>query len=212
MSMWLAIVSLSFGFLIAIAVGRGRISHRRLIRWLCLGYIELFRGLPLILLLFLIHQGLGGRRFGLDFTPYQSALLALTLYTSAYQAEIIRTGLQTVPIQLTDSAKTMGASVWQIYWHIELQYILRTMMPALTGQAISLFKDTSIVVVLGAGELLTVARLILGSDLRNTRYWVSLYILVGLLYLSVALMTSTLAKRWEKKRQSMDVVYSLANA
>jgi len=212
LSIWLAFVALVLGFFIATLIGSGRASPRRMWRWPALAYIELFRGVPLILLLFLIHQGLGGRRFGLDLTPYQSAVIALTLYTSAYQAEIIRAGLQTVPEQLVDSAKLVGGSNWRIYWQIKLRYTLKTMLPAFTGQAISLFKDTSVVVVLAVGELLTVARTALGSDVTNTSYWVSLYIVVGLFYLVVALAASTIAKRLEKNQVNTDLVYSLANA
>lgn len=211
LSIWLAVVSLILGFLIAIVVGSGRMNRQPWLRWGCLAYIELFRGLPLILLLFLVHQGIGGRWLGLHLAPYQSALIALTLYTSAYQAEIIRSGLQTVPEQLVDSAKLVGATDWQIYLNIKLRYVLRTMIPALTGQAISLFKDTSVVVVLGVSELLTVARMVLGSDLTKTTYWVSLYILVGLLYMGVALALSRLAQGWERKHRNTDLVYSLAN-
>ena len=212
LSIWLAVVSLALGFFVALAVGSGRAQSNKAIHWLCTAYVEVFRGLPLILLLFLIHQGVGGRRFGLNLTPYQSALIALTLYTSAYQAEIIRAGLQNIPSQLVDSARLVGASAWRIYWQIKLRYVLRTMLPAFTGQAISLFKDTSVVVVLAVGELLTVARTTLGSDVTNAPYWVSLFILVGLLYMAVALIASNTAKRWEKKHSSGDLVYSLANA
>jgi general L-amino acid transport system permease protein len=212
LSGWLALISLVFGFGLALVIGSGRMSQYRLIRWLCLIYIELFRGLPLILLLFLIHQGLGGRRFGFDLSPYESAVLALTLYTSAYQAEIIRAGRQAVPRSFIDAARVMGASAWQIFWQIEVRHIFRVMLPALVGQAISLFKDTSVVVVLGVGELLTVARSVLGSDLSKTRYWVSLYLVVGLLYLSLALALSTLAKRWDKKQHHGDLFYSLSES
>lgn len=212
LSLWLTVVALGLGFLIAVAVGSGRTCSNRPVRWLCMLYVEIFRGLPLILLLFLVHQGLGGRRFGLDLTPYQSTLIALALYTSAYQAEIVRAGLKTVPLQVIDSAKLVGASPWQVHWRIKLRYVLRTMIPAFTGQAISLFKDTSVVVVLGLGELMTVARTALGSNVTNASYWISLYILVGMLYLSVAVVASILAKRWEQKRSSTDLVYSLANA
>jgi His/Glu/Gln/Arg/opine family amino acid ABC transporter permease subunit len=212
LSIWLALVSLGLGFLIALAVGSGRVHPNRYLRWLSTLYVEIFRGLPLILLLFLVHQGLGGHRFGLDLSPYQSTLIALTLYTSAYQAEIIRAGLQTTPPQLIDSAKLVGASTWKIYWQIKLRYVLRTMTPAFTGQAISLFKDTSVAVVLAVGELLTVARFTLGSEITNVTYWVSLYLLVGLIYLSIAVIVSNIAKRWEQKQTKLDLVYSLANA
>ncbi len=211
LSILLACTALGLGFLVATVMGRGRCSPKRHWRWPCILYIEVFRGLPLILLLLLVHQGLGGRRFGLDLSPYQSALIALTLYTSAYQAEIIRAGLQRVPPQFIDSAKVLGYSTWAIYWQVELRYTLKIMLPALTGQAISLFKDTSVVIVLGVSELLTVARMTLGSDITATTYWVSLYLLVGLLYMSVALMISRLAKYWEGKQQNTELIYSLAN-
>lgn len=212
LSVGLALISLGFGFLVATLVGSGRASPRRFWRWPAMLYVELFRGLPLILLLFLIHQGLGGRRFGLDLSPYQSALIALTLYTSAYQSEIVRAGLQAVPQQLVDSARLVGGSTWRVFWQIKLRYTLRIMLPAFTGQAISLFKDTSVVVVLGVSELMTVARTTLGSDIRNAPYWVTIYLVVGLLYLSVAFIISNLAQRFEKKRTSQDLVFSLANA
>jgi len=212
LSVGLALVSLGFGFLMATLVGSGRASPNRFWRWPAMLYIEVFRGLPLILLLFLIHQGLGGRRFGLDLSPYQSALIALTLYTSAYQSEIIRAGLQAVPQQLVDSARLVGGSTWRIYWQIKLRYTLKIMVPAFTGQAISLFKDTSVVVVLGVSELMTVARTTLGADIRNAPYWVTIYLAVGVLYLSVAVIISNLAKRFEKKQASQDLVFSLANA
>lgn len=212
LSLWLAVASLGLGFLIALAVSSARLGPNRLLRQLSIGYVELFRGLPLILLLFLVHQGLGGRRWGLELTPYRSTLIALTLYTSAYQAEIIRAGLQAVPPQLIDSAKLVGASKWQIYWRIRLRFVLGVMTPAFTGQAISLFKDTSVVAVLGVGELLTVARTALGSDISNASYWVSLYLFVGLLYMGIAIIVSNAAKRWERKQRKTDLLYSLANA
>lgn len=212
LSVGLAVLALGLGFVTAVAVGSARASTRPLLRWPALLYIEVFRGLPLILLLFLVHQGLGGRRFGLDLSPRQSAVLALTLYTSAYQAEIMRAGLRAVPSQLVESARLVGASTWQIYRTVKLPYTLKTMLPAFTGQAISLFKDTSVVVVLGVGELMTSARTALGSDIRNAAYWVPLYLLTGLLYLAVALLMSRLARRWERQRPLADLVYSLANA
>jgi ABC-type amino acid transport system permease subunit len=62
------------------------------------------------------------------------------------------------------------------------------------------------------GELLTVARTALGTDVTNTSYWVSLFLAVGLFYLGVALIASAIARRWERKRSSTDLMYSLANS
>jgi general L-amino acid transport system permease protein len=210
LSVLLALVTLAIGFLLAIPIASGRSGQNRVIRMGCTTYIEVFRGLPLILLLVLVHQGLGGR-WGFDLTPYQSSIIALSLYTSAYQSEIIRAGLQAVPLQLIDSAAVVGASRWRIFWRIRLRYALRVMVPALTGQAISLFKDTSVVVVLGVGELLTTARAVLGSQAQHSAYWVTLYILVGLLYMVIAAIASRTSRRWEPRHRSTVFACSSSN-
>jgi general L-amino acid transport system permease protein len=211
LSLLLAVVAIAIGFLPAMVIAAGRESRYRPLRWLARGYVELFRGIPLILLLLLVYQIIGGSHFGLNLSPRMSAVVTLALYSSAYQTEILRAGLKAVPSQLVDSARLMGSSPWQLYRLIRLRYAFRVMLPAFTGQAISLFKDTSVVIIIGVAELMTVARAVLGSDIRNTPYWVSLYILVGGLYFTLAFSLSLIARRWERGRQSGDLVHSLAN-
>ncbi len=211
LSVFIAALAIGAGFVLALIVGAGRSSRWWIARQLAAVYVEVFRGLPLLLLLLLIHQVLGGKRFGLDFSPLTSALMALALYTSAYQAEIVRTGLAAVPQEVIDSARLMGAGRWQMFFLVRLRYALRVMLPAFTGQAISLFKDSSVVVVLGVGELMTMARSALGSDVRNAAYWVPVYMCVGLLYAGVALAISRLAARWECRVRVADQLKNLAN-
>ncbi|MFZ0548421.1 MAG: amino acid ABC transporter permease [Candidatus Promineifilaceae bacterium] len=211
LSLLMAVLAIGIGFLTAAVIATGRESRFRPLRWLARAYIEVFRGIPLILLLLLVYQVVGGSRFGLNWSPRTSAVITLALYTSAYQAEILRAGLKAVPPQLVDSARLMGTSSWQLYRFVRLRYAFRVMLPAFTGQAISLFKDTSVVIIIGVSELMTVARAALGSDIRNTPYWVSLYILVGALYFTLAFSLSLVARRWENRRQSGDLVHSLAN-
>ncbi|MFQ5855001.1 MAG: ABC transporter permease subunit [Anaerolineae bacterium] len=211
LSVLLATVALGLGFAVALVVGMGRVAPWRAARRVAAAYVEVFRGLPLLLLLLLIHQFVGGRRFGLDFSPLTSALIALTLYTGAYQAEIVRAGLVAVPREVADSARLMGANPWQVFFLVRLRYALRVMLPAFTGQAISLFKDSSVVVVLGVSELMTVARAALGSDVRNSVYWVPVYLVVGLLYAVVALVASRVAARWERRARIADQLTNLAN-
>ncbi|MBS1251201.1 MAG: putative glutamine ABC transporter permease protein GlnP [Anaerolineales bacterium] len=211
LSVLIAGVAIALGFGLALAVGAGRVAPWRGVRRLAGVYVEIFRGLPLLLLLLLVHQFIGGRRFGLDFSPLTSTLIALTLYTSAYQAEIVRAGLEAVPRELTDSARLMGADRWQVFFRVRLRYTVRAMLPAFTGQAISLFKDSSVVLVLGVGELMTVARSVLGSDIRNSVYWVPIYLTVGVLYAAVALIVSRLADRWERRSRLADQLTYLSN-
>ncbi len=212
MSILLALVAVSVGFLLAVLIGTAQESRFRVLHLLAGSYVQVFRGIPLILLLLLVHQIFGyGRRLGLPLTPLVSAVTALVLYSSAYQAEIVKAGLQAVPARLVESARLLGSNKRQTYRLIKLRYALFVMMPAFTGQAISLFKDTSVVVILGVAELMTVARIVLGSDVANAPHWVSLFILVGFFYFVVALFFSRLAQRWEKGRPAGDLVHSLAN-
>jgi len=212
MSILLAAVAIAFGFALAYVLGMGYESRWRMMRGVSHLYVQVFRGVPLILLLLIVHQLLGGlRQMGVGLTPLHSALLALILHSSAYQAEIVRAGLQTVPQHLTESARLMGSNKRQTNRLIKMRYTLHTMAPAFTGQAISLFKDTSVVVILGVAELMTVARIVLGSDVGNAPYWVGLFLVVGFFYFAVALSLSRLAQRWERRHRSADLVHSLAN-
>lgn len=211
LSLLLALFGIGVGFLIALIVGTGRGSRFRWVRWASRLYIEIFRGLPLILLLILVYQVVGGRRFGLDIGPRMAALISLALYSGAYQSEIVHAGLQAVPIQLVESARVVGGNPWQVFLWIKMRYAIRVMLPAFVGQAISLFKDTSVVLIIGVADLMTVGRAVLGSDLRNLSFWVSLYLFVGFLYFLVAFTASTLAKRSERIQRSVDLVYSLVN-
>ncbi len=212
LSILLAAVAIALGFMLAYVLGMGYESRWRAVRGAVHLYVQVFRGIPLILLLLIVHQLLGElRQIGLGLTPLHSALLALILYSSAYQAEIVRSGLQAVPQHLTESAHLMGSNKRQTYRLIKMRYTLHTMAPAFTGQAISLFKDTSVVVILGVAELMTVARIVLGSDVGNAPYWVGLFLVVGFFYFAVALSLSRLAQRWERRHRSTDLVHSLAN-
>lgn len=211
LSILLAVLGVGLGLFVAIGLGSASQSRFRSVRWLTRLYVEIFRGLPLILLLLINYQVVGGGRFGIELSPWWAALISLTLFSSAYQAEIVRSGLQAVPRQLEDSARVIGSTPWQVYSQVKLRYAFRVMMPAFAGQAISLFKDTSVVVVIGVSDLMTVARSALGSDLTNSSYWVSLYIFVGVLYFVVAFGIAQIAERWERRLPSKDLVHSLAN-
>jgi len=212
MSIFLAAVAVGLGFVVAVVLGSGYESRWRIVRLSSEAYLQIFPGIPLILLPLIVHQLLGiGRQMGLRLTPLVSALAALILYSSAYQAEIVRAGLRSVPDPLIESARLLGGSQRQVYRMIRIRYALFVMRPAFAGQAISIFKDTSVVLILGVAELMTVARIVLGSDVGNAPYWVSLFLLVGLFYFVVAFTLSQISLRWERGDQTIDLVHSLAN-
>lgn len=200
MSVLLALGGVGVGFVVAVVVGGVLDSRFGLVRGFAKAYVHIFRSVPLILLLLLVHQLLaGGRLFGFESTPVVSALVALVLYSSSYQADIIRSGLRAVPDRVVEDARLMGASRLQVYGLVKLTFSLRVMQPALTGQAITVFKDTSVVVILGVADLTTNARLALGADVGNAPFWVTTYLTVGALYFAVAFGLSRLAFGYERR-------------
>ena len=203
LSIGLAFVAIGLGFMIALVVGSAESIRFWPFTLLARLYTEIIRGLPLLLLLVLIHSLLRVQ-------PRTTALITLTLYSSAYQAEIVRAGLRAVPLSQIEAARTLGSTHWQALRLIQLRYAIRLMLPAFTGEAISLFKDTSVVIILGVAELMTVARFALGSKVSNAPYWLTLYLLVGLLYFAVASLLGRLMLHWEQKWASAEKIHSLA--
>ena len=154
------------------------------------------RGIPLIVLLVLLFQYLGtGWFFGIRFSAFWSAFTTLTLYAAAYQADIVFGGIAAVPQQLRDDARVLGASRFTVARTVTMPYCLRTMRPALTTQAVTIFKDSSVVVVLGVTDLTTNARIALGGNVNNAPFWVATYLLVGFLYWCVAFGVARFAER-----------------
>jgi general L-amino acid transport system permease protein len=130
------------------------------IRLFCTGYIEAIRGIPLItvLLWFSIFVSLVS---GESMPRVMRAMIGMTVFASAYLGEIMRAGIQSVPRGQTESARALGLSGWQTMLFIVLPQAFKNMIPSLVGQFISLFKDTSLVVIVGLSDLLGVGRSLL---------------------------------------------------
>ncbi len=196
LNLLLGAIAIGIGFILALPIGLARASGQPWLRRPAAVYIGTVRGLPLVLLLIVIHT-LGSRALlGVNFTPVASALIALTLYASAYQAEIVRAGLRAVPRAQVEAAQASGLEYLDAVRFVILPQALRAMLPAFAGQAISIFKDTSIVLALGVGDLMTVGRAI--GSANNERHFLALYTAIGLLYFVVAYAISRAARRFER--------------
>ena len=160
LTIFLAVGGILFAFPFGVLLALGRRSSLPAVRAVCVAYIELFRGVPLIAVLFM-----GAFMIGF-FLPVgverpslvTRALIALVLFTAAYVAEVVRGGLQGVPVGQIEAAQALGLSPIRITTRIVLPQALRTVIPGLVGQFISLFKDTSLVAIIGLTELLNVSR------------------------------------------------------
>jgi general L-amino acid transport system permease protein len=159
LTLFLAVGGILMSFPIGVLLALGRRCSLPAIRVVCVGYIELIRGVPLITLLFLGAFMLGFfLPEGVDRPdPVVRALIAFVMFTSAYVAEIVRGGLQSVPAGQVEAAQALGLSPYRTTRQIVLPQALRSVIPGLVGQFISLYKDTSLVFIIGLADLLTIA-------------------------------------------------------
>lgn len=154
----LASVSMVACFPLGVLLALGRRSTLPALRVVSVGVIEFFRGIPLVVLVLMSDVALGFF-FPRDVLPGKvvRVIIAFTIFTAAYVAEIVRGGLQSVPRGQTEAAQALGLSPARITGLIVLPQALRNVIPALVGQFISLFKDTTLVFIIGFLDVLTVA-------------------------------------------------------
>jgi general L-amino acid transport system permease protein len=145
------------GFLLGIVLAFGRRSRLPAVRWVSVCFIELWRGVPLLTVLFMamLLMPLFMPR-GVTVDNLVRAMLALTLFTGAYMAEIVRGGLQAVPEGQVEAARALGLRPWGVQLFIVLPQALRLVIPGIANTVIDLFKDTTLVSIVGLFDLLGV--------------------------------------------------------
>jgi general L-amino acid transport system permease protein len=160
LTLFVTVAGIALSFPLGVLVALGRRSSLPALRGMTVGYIELIRGVPLVALLFM-----GQYVVPLVYpntveppSPLARALIAITLFESAYVAETVRGGLQAIPRGQYEAAQAVGLAPWKVTRLIVLPQALRAVIPAMVGQFISLFKDTSLLAILGFLELLEVAK------------------------------------------------------
>ena len=159
LNLLLAVVGITLSFPIGIALALGRRSNLPVVKLLCVVFIEVFRGVPLITLLFM-SQVLVPLAFPEDFQTNSllRASIIITLFSSAYMAENIRGGLQALHPGQAEAARALGLSAWQTTLLISLPQAIRNVIPAIVGQFIALFKDTTLVYIIGMLDILEFSR------------------------------------------------------
>jgi general L-amino acid transport system permease protein len=172
----LTLILAGFGIVVSfplgIALALGRRSDLPAIKWFCIGVIELIRGAPLITWLFIASLMVPLLlNVSPDAIPALSrALVAVTLFSAAYMAENVRGGLQSVPSGQGEAARALGLSGWQTTRLIVLPQALRAVIPAIVGQAIGLFKDTSLVFIVGLFDFFEIGRRVIPSQPESLLY------------------------------------------
>lgn len=162
LTMILTVVGIAAAFPIGVLLALGRRSELPVVRIFCTLFIELVRGVPLVTVLFmasLLVPLLEPRLSGVD--NVVRALFGITFFSAAYLAEIVRGGLQAIPYGQIEAARALGMPGWQITLLITLPQALRIVIPAIMGQFVSVFKDTSLVAIIGLIDLLGISRTVI---------------------------------------------------
>jgi glutamate transport system permease protein len=181
------VLALSIGPVLAI----GRLSPSQTVRLVTGGVVELFRGVPLLLLM--LFAALGLSRLGLDFSLFWLVVLALVTYNSAVFCEIFRGGIESIDRGQTEAGLAMGLSRGQTLRGILLPQAVPRMLPVLISQMVILLKDTSLGFIVGYSELLRSGRSLI--DFYGNRYALQIYIAVAGIYIATNLAISYLARR-----------------
>ncbi len=170
LTMIVSLVGIVGSLPIGIVLALGRRSEMPVIRLLCVVFIEFIRGVPLITILFMGSTMLPFfLPEGVNFDKLLRALIAVTLFSSAYMAEVVRAGLQAIPRGQYEGAMALGLGFWRMMYLIILPQALRIVIPGIVSNFIGLFKDTSLVSIIGLFDLLQVAK----SAVTNTN-WLAL--------------------------------------
>jgi general L-amino acid transport system permease protein len=188
-------LSLPLGILLAL----GRRSELPLLRWITVAFIELWRGVPLITVLFMASVMLP---FflppGMEFDKLLRCLVGVVLFTSAYMAEVVRAGLQAVPKGQHEAAAALGFGYWQSMGLVVLPQALRQVIPGIVNTFISLFKDTSLVLIIGMFDLLGMVQAA-ATDPDWMGFAMEGYVFAGLVFWLFCFSMSRTSLRLEKR-------------
>ncbi len=197
MTLEISALSLVFALALGLVTGLGRVSANPAARSLAATYVELVRGTPLLVQIFIFYFFIGTV---LELSPLAAGVAALSVFTGAYVAEIVRAGIEAVPRGQMEAARSLGMSYAQAMRFVVLPQALRKALPPLAGQFISLIKDSSLVSVFAITDLTKAGREIVSSTFTPFEVWFT----VALMYLVLTGSLSLLVRRLEHRMAAGD--------
>ena len=189
-----ALLALVFGAVFA----AGRLSDHRAIRWVATFIVELFRAIPLLVLIFFFYYGLP--TVGVKMSPYMAVVLGLMLYNGSVLAEVFRAGINALPRGQSEAAYALGMRKTQVMVLILLPQALRSMMPTIISQLVVLLKDTALGFLITYEELLRFAQRI-GGDGQFGRPFVPTALVVAAIYITLCLLLTWLANYLQRRER-----------
>ncbi|MEM7488768.1 MAG: amino acid ABC transporter permease [Pseudomonadota bacterium] len=192
-------IGITFSLPAGILLALGRRSRMPVISTLCTLFIELFRSVPLITILFMFNTMLPlFMPAGTEVNQLARAIVAVCLFAAAYMAEVIRGGLQAIPNGQYEAAKSLGMTYWQTTSQVVLPQALKIMIPTIVGNFIGLFKDTTLVSIIGLFDLMNMARAV-GEDSDWLGLFIEPFFVVTLIYFVFCFAMSSFSIGLERK-------------
>jgi polar amino acid transport system permease protein len=189
----LTFFAITVGFFIGLLLALGRVYGNKGVNWFCLGYIELIRGTPLLVQLFIIYFGLPS--VGILFTPLQAALLGLAINSGAYQAEYLRGAIQSIESGQMVAARSLGMSKLQSIQHVILPQALRVSIPAWSNEFIYLLQYSSIAYLITVSELTAEGKFIAAHTFR----YLEIFAIIAIIYLVLTIISTEIIDRMAKR-------------
>lgn len=222
----ITLIAYSISLVVGLVVGLGRVSSNLVAKNLSTFYIELVRGIPMLVLIFFIalvvipgvinaiaalgvwFVGIGAETIGSSLSGVNirmvsmslRAIVALSITYGAFSAEIYRAGIQSVPAGQMEAARSQGMSYGQAMRHVILPQAIRNVLPAIGNDFIAMLKDSSLVSVLAVRDVTHLARLYAGGSFKFTEAYTTL----AVLYLSMTILLSLIVKYIERKISTND--------
>lgn len=205
-SLWVTLkvsaAAIVLGITLGIFTGLSRISENPLLKWLAITYIEIIRGTPLMVQIFLWYFVVGNLINALltqvgssGIPPLWYGVIALATFTGAYTAEIVRAGIQSVHRGQMEAARSLGLNYAEAMRKVILPQALRRIMPPLAGQFISLIKDSSLLGVIAIREVTKATREIVSTSLMPYELWITCAILYFVLTFALSLFVQYLERK-----------------
>lgn len=198
----LGVVAIGVSLPIGVVLALGRQSDLMIVKYLCIGFIEFIRGVPLITLLFVASLLLN--LFlppGTNFDIILRVMIMMTLFAAAYMAEVIRGGLAALPKGQYEGADSLGLNYWQAQRLVIMPQALKISIPGIVSTFIGIFKDTTLVSIIGLFDVIGLASAIRADTSWNGVYW-ELFAFIGFLFFVVCFSMSRYSMYLERKLQT----------
>lgn len=193
-TIYVSLISIALSFVVGLVFGFIRNMKIKYVSAIVGFCIDIIRNLPLLLIIFFTYFGLP--ELGIITNPTVASIIALVVFEGAMLAEIVRSGINAVPIGQMEGARSNGMTYMQAMIHVVLPQALHKMIPALLSQFVSLVKDTSLATIIVLPELLFHAQIIYS---QNSTYLIPMYLIISVMYFIVCFSLSMVAGHLQKK-------------